>query len=68
MIVFRLILVTFLNKLIEMNSHLINKLTDNDSNHQRTHQGKMCCGRTPIARFIDEKNHWKEKVEILNQI
>ena len=37
-------------------------------NHQRTHQGKMCCGRTPIATFIDGKNHWKEKVEMLNHI
>ncbi len=37
-------------------------------NHQRTHQGKMCCGRTPIATFVDGKNHWKEKVEMLNHI
>jgi transposase InsO family protein len=35
-------------------------------NHQRTHQGKMCCGRTPIETLIDGKKHWKEKVENLN--
>ena len=37
-------------------------------NHQRTHQGKMCCGRTPIATFTDGKTHWQEKVELLNHI
>ncbi len=35
-------------------------------NHQRTHQGKMCCGRTPIETLIDGKKFWKEKVENLN--
>src|SRR5512137_271935 len=30
-------------------------------NNQRTHQGKMCCGRTPIATLIDGKSVWKEK-------
>ena len=24
-------------------------------NHERTHQGKMCCGRTPIATMEDSK-------------
>lgn len=24
-------------------------------NNERTHQGKMCCGRTPMATLIDEK-------------
>ena len=30
-------------------------------NHQRTHQGKMCCGRTPIETLNDGKSIWKEK-------
>ena len=30
-------------------------------NEQRTHQGKMCCGRTPIATLEDGKSIWKEK-------
>jgi transposase InsO family protein len=35
-------------------------------NHQRTHQGKMCCGRTPIETLLDGKKIWKEKVSNLN--
>jgi transposase InsO family protein len=30
-------------------------------NNERTHQGKMCCGRTPIATWEDGKQIWKEK-------
>ena len=30
-------------------------------NTERTHQGKMCCGRTPIATLEDGKQIWKEK-------
>lgn len=30
-------------------------------NYDRTHQGKMCCGRTPIATLEDSKEIWKEK-------
>jgi hypothetical protein len=30
-------------------------------NEQRTHQGKMCCGRTPMATLEDGKQIWKEK-------
>lgn len=30
-------------------------------NTQRTHQGKMCCGRTPMETLIDGKSIWKEK-------
>jgi transposase InsO family protein len=30
-------------------------------NNQRTHQGKMCCGRTPMATLHDGKTIWKEK-------
>lgn len=32
-----------------------------DYNNERTHQGKMCCGRTPIATLIDGKQIWEEK-------
>lgn len=30
-------------------------------NKERTHQGKMCCGRTPMATLEDGKQIWKEK-------
>ena len=30
-------------------------------NNERTHQGKMCCGRTPIETLIDGKTIWAEK-------
>lgn len=30
-------------------------------NYHRTHQGKMCCGRTPIETLEDGKRIWKEK-------
>jgi transposase InsO family protein len=30
-------------------------------NHERTHQGKMCCGRTPMATFEDGKRICREK-------
>lgn len=35
-------------------------------NHERTHQGKMCCGRTPMATFEDGKSLWREKNLSLN--
>jgi len=31
-------------------------------NNERTHQGKMCCGRTPIETLIDGKQIWEEKL------
>lgn len=31
-------------------------------NNERTHQGKICCGRTPIATLEDGKSIWKEKL------
>ena len=37
-------------------------------NHQRTHQGKMCCGRTPMQTLLEGKKIWKEKVKNLNLI
>jgi len=30
-------------------------------NNERTHQGKMCCGRTPMATLQEGKTIWKEK-------
>lgn len=35
-------------------------------NNERTHQGKVCCGRTPIETLLDGKRIWQEKN--LNQI
>jgi transposase InsO family protein len=37
-------------------------------NYERTHQGKMCCGRTPMQTLLDGKKIWQEKVENLNLI
>ena len=30
-------------------------------NNERTHQGKMCCGRTPMETLLDGKTIWAEK-------
>lgn len=30
-------------------------------NNERTHQGKMCCGRTPMETLEDGKKIWQEK-------
>lgn len=35
-------------------------------NHERTHQGKMCCGRTPMVTFEDGKQICREKSLNLN--
>lgn len=35
-------------------------------NNERTHQGKICCGRTPMETLIDGKQVWESKS--LNQI
>jgi len=35
-------------------------------NHDRTHQGKVCCGRTPMQTMIDGKEAYNEKVKALN--
>ena len=37
-------------------------------NENRTHHGKMCCGRTPMQTFLDGKKIWEDKVDSLNQI
>jgi transposase InsO family protein len=31
-------------------------------NNERTHQGKMCCGKTPIETLEDGKEIWQEKL------
>jgi len=31
-------------------------------NNKRTHQGKMCCGRTPIETLEDGREIWQEKM------
>jgi transposase InsO family protein len=35
-------------------------------NVERTHQGKMCCGRTPLQTLIEGKTAWRDKVDNLN--
>ena len=35
-------------------------------NSARTHQGKMCCGRTPMQTLIDAKEIWDDKITALN--
>jgi hypothetical protein len=35
-------------------------------NNDRTHQGKMCCGRTPLHTLIDAKEVWHDKITLLN--
>jgi hypothetical protein len=35
-------------------------------NHERSHQGKMCCGRTPMQMLLDERELWEAKVSELN--
>lgn len=35
-------------------------------NNDRTHQGKMCCGRTPMQTLMDGKEAWHDKITTLN--
>ncbi|HJX01499.1 MAG TPA: IS481 family transposase [Terriglobales bacterium] len=35
-------------------------------NIERTHEGKMCCGRTPFVTMLAGKEIWNEKVTALN--
>ena len=37
-------------------------------NHHRTHQGKMCWGRTPMGTFLDGKRIWADKESKLKLI
>ena len=38
----------------------------NHFNTERTHEGKMCCGRTPLATMLAGKEIWDAKVTLLN--
>ncbi len=35
-------------------------------NEVRPHQGKMCCGRTPLQTLLDGRSLWRQKVDDLN--
>ena len=47
------------NNMEELQIDLDNWLQEYNLN--RTHQGKMCCGRTPMQTFLDGIPKWKEK-------
>ena len=56
--------VTFRKKLYENMEDLQTDLDDwlVYYNNERTHQGKMCCGRTPIETLTDGKQIWQGKI------
>jgi len=60
--------ITFRKKVYNVLDELQKDLDDwlHYYNHERTHQGKMCCGRTPMETLLDGKKIWQEKVENLN--
>jgi hypothetical protein len=37
-----------------------------DYNNERSHQGKMCCGRTPMQTLREGRELWEAKVGSLN--
>ncbi len=55
--------VTFRKKIYETIDELQKNLDEwiNYYNNDRTHQGKVCCGRTPMETLLDGKSIWKEK-------
>ena len=55
--------VTFRKKIYESLDDLQTDLDNwlNYYNTARTHQGKMCCGRTPMDTLLDGQKLWKEK-------
>ena len=55
--------VTFRKKLYGSLEELQTDLDEwlNFYNTERTHQGKMCCGRTPMDTLLDGKSIWAEK-------
>lgn len=55
--------VTFRKKLYDSLDGLQADLDEwvNYYSNDRTHQGKMCCGRTPIETLLDGKHIWAEK-------
>lgn len=60
--------VTFRKKIYQCLEELQNDLDAwiDFYNNERTHQGKMCCGRTPMQTMLDGKQLWHEKIEALN--
>ena len=55
--------ITFRKKLYDSLEELQKDLDEwiHNYNNERTHQGKMCCGRTPMETLIDGKRLWAEK-------
>ncbi len=55
--------VTFRKKIYEAMDELQKDLDEwlQYYNNERTHQGKMCCGRTPMQTLMDSKQIWMEK-------
>ena len=55
--------ITFRKKLYETIEELQKDLDEwiNYYNNDRTHQGKMCCGRTPMGTLTEGKSIWAEK-------
>ena len=55
--------VTFRKKIYETIDELQKDLDEwiNYYNNDQTHQGKVCCGRTPMETLLDGKSIWKEK-------
>lgn len=55
--------VTFRKKIYETIDELQKDLDEwlQYYNNERTHQGKMCCGRTPMQTLMDSKQIWMEK-------
>ena len=55
--------VTFRKKLYDSLDNLQKGLDDwmVYYNNERTHQGKICCGRTPLDTLVDGKSVWTEK-------
>jgi len=47
------------NNIDELQIELDNWIQEYNLN--RTHQGKMCCGRTPMQTFLDGISKWREK-------
>jgi transposase InsO family protein len=60
--------VTFRKKIYSTLDELQKDLDDwlRHYNYERTHQGKMCCGRTPMETFLDGIEIWEEKVDSCN--
>jgi transposase InsO family protein len=60
--------VTFRRKIYRSIEELQSDLDEwlNYYNYDRTHQGKMCCGRTPMETLIDGKEVWRDKITQLN--